>query len=607
MSVLPDGNAATQFGTLFQAAVDCHQRGDLPRASMLYRDVLRQHPSHADAWHLLGVVAAQTNQPAVAVQLIERAIAYDPANFAAYGNLGSALHAMRRLPEALSAFDHAIALKSDYADAHFNRGHVLKELQQTSAALASYDRAIASKPDFDQAFMTRGNLCFELKYYDAALASYEAVLARKPECAEAHSNRGNALQALGRLEEALASYDKALELKPDFAEAHANKGNVLRDRDRFDDALASYHRALAIDPDCVPAHFNRGVLLNQLRRLDAALRSYDAAIAIDPQFAEAHFNKAILLLLTGDYARGWVGHEWRWKNRLGSNVNERREFKASLWRGEESLRGRSILLYGEQGFGDTLQFCRYVTLVAELGAQVILEVPKPLERLLAGLRGVSELVVRGSVLPPFDYQCPLMSLPLAFKTELETIPSFERYLSSDPAKVAEWQERLGTKGTPRVGLMWNGNPAQPNDRHRSVWLADWLPYLPTGIQYVSLQRDLRPADAITLDRNPQIMNPAGKLFDFSDTAALCDCMDLVVSVCTSVAHLSGALGKKTFIMLTHAADWRWLLERTDSPWYPSATLYRQPTRGDWSAVFQGVESDLRRAFPQAMAVATSSP
>jgi tetratricopeptide (TPR) repeat protein len=560
MSRQPTHETVAQLRTLLERAVELHQHGDLARAKILYEEVLKIRPAHADAWHLLGVIAAQTSQPARAVELLKKSIEFDSTNFAAYVNLGSALYALGRLHDALPAYDRAVALKSD----------------------------------FDQAHLLRGNCLYELKRHEAALASYDTAIAIRSEFAEAHSNRGNVLQALGRLDAALASYERAISIKPDLAEAHSNKGNVLRELDRYEAALASYDRALAIDPRCVPAHFNRGVALNQLRQLPAALASYDAAIAIDTDFAEAHFNRAVLLLLMGDFARGWAEHEWRWKNRLGSNINEKRDFGAPLWLGEESLAGSTILLYGEQGYGDTLHLCRYAASVADLGATVILEVPQPLSTLLTGLDGVSRVIVQGSDPGRFDYQCPLMSLPLAFKTDLDSIPSRERYLRGDPLKVSMWQQRLGEKTMPRIGLMWNGNPIQPNDRNRSFWLADWIPYLPPGFQYVSLQRELRPADAITLDRNPHILNPAEKLLDFSDTAALCDCMDLVISVCTSVAHLSGALGRKTWILLSFAADWRWLLDRTDSPWYPTATLYRQSRRGDWATVLQRVERDLRQ-------------
>ena len=556
-------NAAGQMRSLFEKAVALHQSGDLRRAQGYYQDVLRIQPAHADAWHLLGVLAAQSNNPAHAVELIERSIQLDRANFAAYANLGSALYSMRRLPQALAAYDRSIALNANHADA----------------------------------YMLRGNLLYELKQLEAALANYDALIALKPNFAEAHSNRGNALQALGQLSAALASYERAISIKPDFVDAHSNRGNVLRELDLFDQALASYERALAIDAKSVTAHFNRGVALHQLKQLPAALASYDAAINIGADFAEAHFNRALLYLLTGDFARGWVEHEWRWKNRLGSNIHEKRRLDAPLWLGEVSLAGSAILLHSEQGLGDTLQFCRYAKLVADRGARVILEVPQPLGNLLAGLDGVSQIILRGSPLPHFDYHCPLMSLPLAFKTTLDSIPAPRRYLAADPHKVAKWQEQLACKTLPRVGLMWNGNSFRPNDRNRSVWLADLLPHLPPGFQYVSLQRDLRPADARTLGENPHILNPAQELRDFSDTAALCECLDLVISVCTSVAHLSGALGKKTWILLGFAADWRWLLDRSDSPWYPSATLYRQPRRGDWNSLFQHVARDLLVTFP----------
>ena len=557
-------NSPAHVRTLFQRAIGLHQQGNLALAQRAYAEVLQADPRHADALHLLGVIAAQSNDPAAAVELIERAIAIDPLNFAAYGNLGSALHGLRRLREALAAYDQAIAIKGDYADAHFNRGNVLRDLAQLDAALTSYDAAIAVNPAFAQAHFFRGNVLYELKQPRAALASY----------------------------------DQAIAVKPDFAEAYSNRGNILRELDQFDAALASYDRAIAIDAKFAQAYFNRGVALNQLKQPAAALASYDQALALDGNLAEAHFNKSLVLLLSGDFANGWAEHEWRWDNKFGSNINEKRSFREPQWRGAESLAGATILLYAEQGFGDTLQLCRYARLVAERGAKVILEVPKPLERLLAGLDGVSQLVVRGNPLPPFDYQCPLMSLPLAFKTDVGSIPAPVKYLPSDPVKVAHWQERLGAKTLPRVGLMWNGNPLQPNDRNRSFWLADWIPHLPPGFQYISLQREVREDDAKTLEHNPHILSYAAELTDFSDTAALCDCMDVVISVCTSVAHLSAGLGRRTWVLLSFAADWRWLLDRHDSPWYPSARLYRQEQRGDWAAVFQRVRHALIDTFAQ---------
>jgi len=578
----------------FQEAVALHQRGDLEQARAAYEKVLESTPRHADALHLLGVIAAQTNDLRTAVDLIERAIVIDSHNPAAYCNLGGALHRLRQWDAALTNYDKAIALKTDYADAHFNRGNVLKDLGQLDAALVSYRRAIAARPDFAAAHLSRADLLYQLKRMDEALASYAAALAIRPDFAEAHCNRSNALHELKRLDEALAGYDRAIAIRPEFAAAYSNRGNVLRELDQYDAAIASYDQAIAIDAAFAPAHFNRGVALNQLGRPGEALASYDRAIAIDADFAEAHFNRSLVRLLTADFAGGWIEHEWRWRNKFGSNINERRSFPQPLWLGEKSLAGKTILLYSEQGFGDTLQFCRYARPVSQLGAKVILEVPKPLESLLGDLQGISQLITRGEAPPDFDYQCPLMSLPLALNTTLESIPAAGKYLNGDPAKVARWESRLGERTGKRIGLMWNGNPIQPNNRNRSLWLADWVPHLPAGFQYVSLQKELRERDARTLAGNPQILNVAADLQDFSDTAALCECMDLVISVCTSVAHLSAALGKRTWILLAYAADWRWLLDRSDSPWYPTAKLYRQRTRGEWSSVFEQVAADLSR-------------
>ena len=268
-----------------------------------------------------------------------------------------------------------------------------------------------------------------------------------------------------------------------------------------------------------------------------------------------------------------------------------------LWLGAQSLAGAVILLHGEQGYGDTLQFCRYAKLVADLGARVILEVPRPLTGVLADLQGVSQVIARGEPLPQVDFHCPLMSLPLAFKTKLDGIPAPGKYLRGDPARIAHWEERLGRRSVPRVGLTWSGNPLQPNDRNRSFQLADILPHLPVGFRYVSLQREIRDADQMVLRENPHIADHGADLHDFSETAALCECLDVVVSVCTSVAHLSGALGRKTWIPLSFAADWRWLLDRDDSPWYPSVTLFRQERPGDWPAVFERLERELVRTFP----------
>jgi tetratricopeptide (TPR) repeat protein len=481
------------------------------------------------------------------------------------------------------------------ADAHLNRGVLLKERGQNAAALASFDQAIGINPTLAPAFSNRGVVLSDLRQFEAALASYDRAIAIDPTLASAHSNRAAVLMALHRWEPALASCDRAIALKPDYADAHSNRGNALKGLARWPEALRSYDRALELRPNFAEAHANRGSVLADLGRWQEALSSYGHAVALRPDFAEARFNRAVVSLLLGDF-RGWVDYEWRWLNENGKTFKERRQFSRPLWLGNGSIAGKRILLHAEQGLGDTLQFCRYVKLVADLGAQVIFEVQPPLEELLGALEGVAQLVAKGALLPDFDCHCPLLSLPLAFNTQLGSIPSARGYLDGDAALVAGWQSRLGQKTGPRIGLVWSGNPRNSNDRYRSIALAELIQGLPGEFQYYCLQKDIREADQRTLDSSPGILNFANDL-NLRSTAALCALLDAVICVDTSVAHLSGALGRRTLIMLPHNADWRWLLDRDDSPWYSSATLYRQERLGDWGIVLQRLTADLRRDFP----------
>ena len=550
------------------AAASALQRsGRFAEAQALLERLLEAEPDHFDALFLAALIAAQSGHLRRAVLLFDRAIRIRPEHAAAHCNRGVALAELGEFAAALSSYDRAVSIKPDYATAHSNRGNAQKELGQLQAALSSFDRAVAIKPDL----------------------------------AEAYVNRGTVLKDLGQFEAALQSYDQAIGLRADLPEAHSNRGMVLKELERWDAALASYDRAIACKADFAEAHLNRGVLLAELNRLESAVASYDRAIAINPGLAAAYVNRSMACLLAGDLAAGWTDYEWRWKDEAGTNARERRDFRQPLWLGQPSPAGKSILIYGEQGLGDTLQFCRYAKPLAELGAEVILEVQKPLETLLKGLAGVSHLAARGGVLPEFDYQCPLLSLPLAFKTRLESIPAAARYIHVDASRTAQWRDRLPAGSRPRVGLMWSGNAMHRRDRYRSLALADLIRYLPAEIHYVSLQKEVRESDAAALRSNAEVMDFADDQGDFSDAAALCECMDLVISVDTSVAHLSGALGKETWILLPFSPDWRWLLGRVDSPWYPTVRLYRQERIDDWSGVLGRVAADLVRKFPAARA------
>jgi hypothetical protein len=333
------------------------------------------------------------------------------------------------------------------------------------------------------------------------------------------------------------------------------------------------------------------------------VESYDRALAVRPGFVVAHQNRAYARLLAGDFGRGWADHEWRWRNDADPLAAERRPFAEALWLGEHSLAGRSILLYAEQGFGDTLQFCRYVRWVADLGASVVLEVPEPLVRLLSGLAGVAQVVTREASRPTCDYRCPLMSLPLAFQTTLGTIPVRVPYLAADPGNARDWRERLGERRGPRVGLVWSGGfrPHQPSlwsvNARRNVPLAKLAALRHPGLTFYSLQKG-RPAESELAEliasgwTGPSIIDWTQALGDFADTAALIENLDLIVSVDTATVHLAGALGKPVWLLNRFDSCWRWLLERTDSPWYPTLRIYRQSAPGDWDGVLERVRADL---------------
>jgi Flp pilus assembly protein TadD len=467
------------------------------------------------------------------------------------------------------------------------------QIKDAERAALLIGKSIKIDPHNALAYLNRGSALLQLDRCNSALEDFNKAIEIQPALAAAYSSRGGALERLGRLEESLASYDQGIAIEPRSADAWLNRGNVLAGLRRWSDALDSYNQAIAIRPEFAVAHCNRGNVLKQLNRLDEALASYDRAVAIEPNYAVAYTNRAVTLLMRGDLERGWIDFEWRWKIKGASP--ERKGPPQPLWLGEHALAGKTILLHAEQGLGDTLQFCRYVPMVAELGSKVILQVQRPLSGLLSGLKGASRVVVKGEALPEIDYQCPLLSLPLAFKTRPATIPSSAEYLQSAKAKVTQWQVRLGEKSRPRIGLFWTGGTLRLDDPRR-VPLAQLIAHLPEGFQYISLQKDLPEPDLRLLQAHPAI-SALGHLTDFSDTAALCDCLDLVISIDSSVAHLSGALGRKTWILLSASPDWRWLLDRSDSPWYPSAKLYRQESSGDWRGPLARMRADLNAIRP----------
>lgn len=500
------------------------------------------------------------------------------------------IHQRGMLDQAKSLYEEVLALQPNHADALQFLGVIELHFNRLERAVELMKRSIAVNRHNPGCHLNLGNAQKELLQYEAAIKSYDKAISLKPDYALAYCNKGVALQMLGRPESALQCFEKSISLNPGGFEAHYNRGNLHKDAGRFEAAVASYGEAIARNRGCIDAYLNRCAALLELKQLNAAIDSFDQAIAVDPECAKAYWNRALVLLLAGNFVEGWKAYEWRWK--IGVFAGKKPRFQQPAWRGTEPLLGKTVLLHAEQGLGDSIQFCRYAKQVAARGARVVLEVQPPLVDLLKPLAGISEVVAFGSPLPEFDLQCPLLSLPLAFNTTIETIPCEAAYLRSDPGRVRSWAARLGERTMPRIGLVWSGNKDLVDDHTRSIALAALLPHLPTGFDYVSLQKDLRESDASTLSSNGTVRHFGSDLIDFADTAALCDLMDVVISVDTSVAHLSGALGKKTWVLLSHIPDWRWLLDRSDSPWYPSTSLYRQTVHADWNTVLERVGADL---------------
>ncbi len=505
--------------------------------------------------HELGLFFAQHRDFDLAAQIIGLAAAASPHEVHLWLNLGRALSDAGHAAEAVTAYDRALALRPEEVAAHFNRAAILATVGQTQAARAGF----------------------------------EHVIALNPQSADAHYNLGILLTKLGQHQTAIESCERALALRPAFAPALCARGDALRAMGDCDRAIADYDRALTADPRFADAAINRGLAFQEVGRIADAIASYDLAIAIAPDAAPAQFAKSTALLLSGDYRAGLPLFERRFE--VGAARTISRVSGEPPWLGDATLNGRTILLQAEQGLGDTIQFSRYATVVAATGARVMLEVPAPLTDLMRTLSGVDVLITRGEPLPPFDTHCPLMSLPLAFGTTVETIPAQAGYLHAEPARSTEWAARLGPKQRPRVGVAWSGSLAAVSGAARSIALAEFATLLHADCDFYCLQTDIADADAQTLATLPQLNKVAG---DFATTAALCMQLDLVISVDTSIAHLAGALGVPVWILLQASPDWRWLLSRTDTPWYPSARLYRQHRQGDWSGLLADVRLDLTR-------------
>jgi tetratricopeptide (TPR) repeat protein len=678
---------------LLADAVHAHRRNNLTAAQALYEAVLRKHPQHPDALHLLGVIAYQSQRHDLAVDLIRQALDVHEENAAAHVNLGLALQSLDQNEEARASFERATTIDRANAGAWLGLGNVLTRLglndpARREEAIASFEQVIALQPAHTFALHQLGVLHLEHGNVDNALINFDAALHVRPDLAEAWNNRGNALVTLGRREEAIASFDQALAIQPDLhfalqnrgilraylgdahgalrdfdeaskqrnmtAQGYCGRGSALLQLQRYTDALSSFQQALSDEPENVEVRLGQARSLSSLKRYsealevlenalliaprnsealtdrafvllhqqrhdealaaanhaislhpaqvealniqgmalqalgkpDAASSSYERALSINPDHAEASFNASLLHLQRGEYPKGWAGFESRWRC---ARPNVRRHADVPVWSGSENLTAKRLLIWADEGFGDTIQFCRYASALKARGVDVVLEVQSPLKALVtANFRDI-HVIARGETPPACDFAIALLSLPNALKIESSSIPYVSRYLRADPQAIETWRRRLqpARAHATRVGIAVSGNPEHGNDRNRSASLVCFTPLLNQADVFV-IQKGLHAQDAAYLSSTPSFQYLGDDTNDFSDLAAIIANLDLIVSVDTAVAHLAAAMGKPTWLLLPVNCDWRWQLEREDSPWYPSVRLFRQRTIGDWPDVIKRV-------------------
>ena len=543
---------------LLAAALQHHRAGQLPQAESLYRELLSQSPNHPDGLHLLGMLAMQSGHAPAAIELISRALSVAPNTAGYLNSLGNAFNNADRIEESAQAFERALAIDPRDVVAMYNLGNAMKKLARFDEARQCYARAIEIDRSLANAHAGLAAVDLDLKDFQSAMRSAREAIRLNPALPDGWTHLGAAQLETGQTQAALKTLQTAAQLSP-------NDAAVLR---------------------------NAGLSLIADGRPRLALAAFERVLALEPNSPQAHLDLALTLLSMGDLERGFSEFEWRWKCK---NFHSARwETSQPQWRGQP-LYGRTILLHAEQGIGDTLQFIRYAKLVAQRGGRVRILCAAEVAELIATAPGV-ERVATEQTIGTIDFHCPLLSLPLALGTRLPTIPAEHAYLHADPTKVSAWRERLGAPdGRRRVGLVWAGNANHPGDHLRSISAEKFAPLAKASqIAFYTLQKGTAAAQIADLQNHLPVIDLTEHLTDFSQTAALIDNLDLVITVDTSVAHLSAAMGKPTWILLSNRPDWRWLHDRETSPWYPTARLFRQSKNGGWSEVIERVADELGR-------------
>ena len=616
------GNSS-EFKKNFDEGVMLLQSNQFHKSNQVFDTLLNLYPHNSEVLHFKGILALHNNDLLLAIDFFSNAIKINPNNEYFFNNLGIAYKKIGNLHEAALNFEKAISIRNSFFEAINNNANTLQALGNTNQAIELYLKAIEYNPNFADSFFNLGNAYKDIKRLNEATEAYKNVLKINPNHFEAltalgslmcelenfsasfnllrksiainrdyeisHNNLGITYLKTRDYKKALFCFDYAIKLKPDFIDAHSNRGLVFLNSDNLTKAIECFEKVLLLDPQHADALNNYGNALLKLKKYDEALGYFDSAIKVCPDHY-ANFNKSFTLLLQGNYHEGWKYYEFRLNNK---NFNNNSFPKQKLLNNINNLINKKILICHEQGLGDTLQFIRYAKLLRNTGAQVFAILPKELNFLISDSGLVDKVFTLDSSLPDFDFFIPVASLPFLFDTNISNIPFPDGYLTPDKKKEIAWANRLGEKKKLRIGLTWSSTSSFSEDENRSMPLSKLSSYLDfNNYEYICLQKTIKDGDKNLFNKLKKIKFFGTELSDFSDTAALAKCLDLVVSTCTSIPHLTGAMGIQTFLLAQFNADWRWLIDRADTPWYNSVKIYRQNQNKNWDPVLKQVFSDI---------------
>ncbi len=582
---------ADTFDSALRTATTLHQAGQLQKALDHYHRALLADPQRADIYQYMAAIFDRQNQPEKALACWQQAVTLNPIEFESVYNLAHVLSRLNRIDEAITHYKQAITLNPGFAASYYNLANIYLSQAQYETACDYYHQAIQHKPHYPNAYNNLGMAFKQRGHTDQAITCFEKTIEQNPQCADAYNNLAIELKDTGQAHEAISLLHRAVALNPEHARAFNTLANAYKDLEEWDKAINAYRQAIRIEPGYTEAHTNLATVLCLTQQHELALTIYNQALHLDPENSGAHYNRSLLLLLLGDYQQGWPEYQWRKKNSVGRHCRSD-HLTGPEWDGE-SFAGQRLLVHCEQGLGDTIQMLRYLPQVKHLGGTLLLQAPRTILTLLHDTPWIDEDLDQGlNASIDYDQHISIMELPLVFNTTLETIPSTTPYLKARPDKVAYWRSQLPPDRL-KVGIVWAGNPQHKNDKNRSCppRCFERLSGL-NHIQWISLQRGRRRQEHEVMARYLDIIDVSDQLTDLSDTAAVIANLDLVISVDTAVAHLAGAMDQTVWILIPHNPDWRWMRQRTDSPWYASATLFRQSTSNGWEDVFNRLRQRL---------------